>query len=208
MFLGGTVSDPQGGTDPHLPYDEPGVALPSIFAYKDGDEWVINGDKMFCSGGAVADIITVAARTDKNGPVTESTTAFLVPTNTPGISQILNRFSAVELCGNAQTYFDNVRVPESAVIGQVSKGYYTMIESAMMYKWMMLAPFLGEIQRVYDDVETYAKERVQGGKPIIQHSHVAAMLGEAAAHIEALRAFTYRTAWETDQWEKNGGATE
>ena len=74
-----------------------------------------------------------------------------------------------------------------------------------MYKWLMLAPFLGEIQRVYDDVVEYAKQRVQGGKPIIKHSNVAAMLGEAAANIEALRAFAYRTAWETDQWEKNGG---
>ena len=205
VWLGGTVSDPLGGTDPHLPYDEPGLGLKSIFGRKDGKEWVINGDKMFCSGGAVADLLVVACRTDKDGPVTQSTTAFLVPTNTPGISQTLNRFSGIELCGNAQTYFDNVRLPESAVIGQVNKGYYCMIEAAIVYKWMMLAPFLGEIQRVYDDVAEYAKERVQGGKPIIQHSHVEVMLGEAAANIEALRAFMYRCAWETDQWEKNGG---
>ena len=99
----------------------------------------------------------------------------------------------------------NVRLPESAVIGQVNKGYYCMIEAAMAYKWMMLSPFLGEIQRVYDDVVEYAKQRVQGGKPIIQHSHIEVMLGEAATNIEALRVFTYRTAWETDQWEKNGG---
>ncbi len=72
LWLAGTVSDPQGGTDPHLPYDEPGVAMPSIFARKDGDEWVINGDKMFCSGGAVADLMCVVCRTDKQGPVTES----------------------------------------------------------------------------------------------------------------------------------------
>jgi alkylation response protein AidB-like acyl-CoA dehydrogenase len=206
IWLGGTVSDPLGGTDPHLPYDEAGVGLKSIFGYKDGDEWIINGDKMFCSGGAVADLLVTAVRTDKDGPVTQSTTAFLVPTNLPGISQTLNRFTGVEICGNAQTYFDNVRLPESALLGQLNKGYYCMIEGAMMYKWMMLVPFLGEIQRVYDDVADYARQRVQGGKPIIQHSSVAAMLGEAAANIEALRAFTYRTAWETDNWEKAGGS--
>jgi len=206
IWLGGTVSDPLGGTDPHLPYDEAGIGLKSAYAYKDGNEWVINGDKMFCSGGAVADLLVTAVRTEKDGPVTQSTTAFLIPTNLPGVSQTLNRFTGVEICGNAQTYFDNVRLPEHAIIGQVNKGYYCMIEGAMVYKWMMLVPFLGEIQRVYDDVVDYAKQRVQGGKPIIQHSSVAAMLGEAAANIEALRAFTYRTAWETDQWEKAGGS--
>ncbi len=175
MTMGGAISEEAGATDMHLPYDESSEVM-KTFAYKDGDEWVINGDKMFCSGGAVADLITVAVRTDKNGPVTESTNCFLVPTGIPGISQTLNRFSGVELCGNAQTYFDNVRLPESAVIGQVNKGYYCMIEAAMGYKWMMLVPFLGEIQRVYDDVEAYAKERVQGGKPIIQHSHIAVII--------------------------------
>jgi alkylation response protein AidB-like acyl-CoA dehydrogenase len=54
-------------------------------------------------------------------------------------------------------------------------------------------------------VVEYAKQRVQSGKPIIQHSQVTVMLGEAAAHIEALRNFLYRTAWETDQYEKRGG---
>ncbi len=205
LWLGGTVSDPAGGTDPHLPYDEPGVTMPSIFAHKDGNEWVINGDKMFCSGGAVADVIGVLCRTDKNGPITGAATHFIVPTDTPGVSQILNRFSGVELCANAQTYFDNVRVPESSIMGQVNKGYYSMVEGGMTYKWMMLLPFLGEIRRVYDDAVEYARQRVQGGKPIIQHSQIQVMLGEAAAHIEALRAFTYRTAWETDLWEKKGG---
>ena len=81
-----------------------------------------------------------------------------------------------------------------------------MIEASMVYKWMMLAAFVGEIQRVYDDTRNYAKERVQGGKPIIQHSHIAAALGAIAVKIEALKAFTCRLAYETDQWEKFGGS--
>lgn len=205
LWLAGSVTSPSGGVDPHLPYDEPGVGMQDIFAYKDGYEWVINGDKMFCSGGAAADAMGVLARTDKKGPITESATHFLVSTSAPGVTQVLNRFSGVELCANAQTYFDNVRVSEDAVMGQVNKGYYSMSESGMCYKWMMLLPFLGEIRRVYDDVVIYAKQRIQGGKPIIQHSHIAVMLGEAAAQIEALRNFLYRTAWETDKWEERGG---
>ena len=185
-WVAGTVSEPSGGVDPHLPYEEPGVGLKDVFAYKDGDKWVINGNKMFCSGGAVADTIGVLCRTDKKATLTQSATFFNVPRKTPGFSQILNRFVGIELCGNVQNFFDNVRVPESAILGEVNKGWYPCIYGAMMYKWLMLAPFLGEIQRVYDDVVEYAKQRVQGGKPIIKHSNVAAMLGEAAANIEAL----------------------
>jgi alkylation response protein AidB-like acyl-CoA dehydrogenase len=203
MWLAGSVTSPSGGVDTHLPYDEPGATLQDITAYKDGHEWVINGDKLFCSGGAAADAMAVLVRTDKNGPITESATHFLVSTSTPGISQILNRFSGVEICGNAQTYFDNVRVSEDSIMGQVNKGYYSMSEGGMCYKWMMLLPFLGEIRRVYDDVVAYAKERVQSGKPIIQHSQVTVMLGEAAAQIEALRNFLYRTAWRLT-FMKNG----
>jgi len=157
IWLGGSVSDPAGGTDPHLPYVEPGIGLTSIFAHKDGEEWVINGDKMYCSGGAVADVMCVAVRTDKEGPVTESTSAFIVPTKAKGVSQVLNRFTGVELCGNAQTFFDDVRLPEDALVGEVNKGYYSMIENAMLYKWLMLSPFVGEMQRIYDELNTQNK---------------------------------------------------
>jgi acyl-CoA dehydrogenase len=205
LWLAGSVTSPSGGIDSHLPYDEPGATMPDITAHKDGHEWVINGDKMFCSGGPAADAMAVMVRTDKNGPITEYATQFLVSTSAPGISQVLNRFSGVELGGNCQTYFDNVRVPEDAIMGQVNKGYYSMSDAGMAYKWMMLLPFLGEIRRVYDDVVVYAKQRIQTGKPLIQHSQVTVMLGEAAAQIEALRHFLYRTAWETDQYEQRGG---
>ena len=137
-------------------------------------------------------------------PFTAAMTGFLIPTNVPGYSRVLNRFSAAEVIGNCQSYFDNVRVPESAIIGRVGEGH-KLVETALGYKFTMLVPFLGEIQRAYDDVVQYAKEWVQGGKPIIKHSWVAAILGEAAAKIEALRYFTYKTAWETDQWEITGG---
>ncbi len=201
QFPAGTVSEPEGGTDPHIPYDEPGGTL-KTFAYKDGDEWVINGNKMFCTGGAAADVIMVVCRTDKNGLLTRSLTAFYVPTGAPGVTRYLNRFVIAELGGNVQTYLDNVRVPEISMLGKVNKGY-TMIHAAMAYKWMLLAGYLGEIRRMYDEVRTYARERLQGGKPIIQHSMVAAKLGEAGIDIEALRAFTYRLAWETDQKENH-----
>lgn len=201
--MGATVSEPAGSTDIHLPYDEPGVAG-KVFAHKDGNEWVINGDKMFSSGGGVADLFMVEARTNKEGPISESATCFWVRKDTPGVTMTINKLIAVELGGNVQTNYDNVRVPEIQVMGQVNKGY-NVFEWFFATKWLVVAGLLGHMQKLYEDVRDYAKERVQGGKPLIQHSAIAAMLGDMGTQLEALRAFIHKAAWEADQWESIGG---
>ncbi len=77
------ITEPEGGTDIHLPYDEPGVTL-RVVAHKDGDEWVINGNKMFSSAGGVGHFLIVLARTDKGGPISTSATTFWVLGGTQG----------------------------------------------------------------------------------------------------------------------------
>ncbi len=203
MRVAGPVSEPAGATDIHLPYDVPGESM-RVSARKDGKEWVINGDKMFCSGGGVADLIMVAARTDKDGPVSKSVSFFWLYRDTPGVSMVINSMTIPELVGNVQTYFDNVRVPEDRLIAEVNTGY-RIIKDIFATKWVHFAGFLGDAKRLYDQVVEYAKERVQGGRPIIQHSVIAHLLGDTAIKMEAARAFIYRAAWESDQREKYGG---
>jgi alkylation response protein AidB-like acyl-CoA dehydrogenase len=195
-------SEPGGTTDILLPYDEPGVAL-KVTAHKDGDDWVINGDKMFSSGGGISEFIFTAARTDKNGPVSKSTTLFWVTKDTPGLSHEMNRLIIGDVFGNCQTHFDNVRVPECQLIGEVNKGY-ALLEDLVGTKMGAFSHSLGAAQKLYEQVVEYARQRVQGGKPIIQHSHIAALLGEIALNLESTRAFMYRAAWETDQTELAG----
>jgi len=146
----------------------------------------------------------VAARTDKNAAVSHGMTFFWVPTNTPGISFIPNRMIALEFGGNCQTHFDNVRVPETHLIGEVNKGY-SIIESFFLAHLPGASGLLGSMQRVYEDMRTYCAQRVGGGKPLIQHSSIASKLGELAVSLESSRALFYKGAWEIDQMEKQGG---
>jgi len=204
LVIATSVTEPAGGTDIHLPYDEGGGSILQVTAHKDGDEWVINGDKMYCSTCGAADLIMVAARTDKDAPVSQGMTFFWVPTDAPGVSRIPNRMVALEFGGNCQTHYDNVRVPETHMIGQVNKGY-SLIESFFLAHLPGVSGWLGAMQRIYDDMRIYSKQRIGGGKPLFQHTGVASKLGELAVSLESLRALFYKGAWEIDQMEKEGG---
>ena len=204
LVVATSVGEPPGGTDIHLPFDEGGGSILKVTAYKDRSEWVINGDKTFCSNGGTADFIMVAARTDKRAPVSRAMTFFWVPTDAPGITLTPNRMLTLEFGGNCQTHYDNVRVPESNLIGEVNKGF-SIIESYFEAHLPGVSGSVGLMQRIYEQMREYAKQRIGGGKPIIEHTSVASKLGEMAVNLEALRSLLYRGAWEIDQVEKAGG---
>jgi len=198
MMIATAVTEPAGGTDIHLPYDEGGGSIMQVTAYKDGNEWVINGDKMFCSACGAADLIMVAARTDKNAPVSKGITFFWVPVNTPGVSMIPNRLAATNLGGNCQTHYENVRVSESQLIGRVNEGF-TIIESFFLAHLPGMSGLLGVMQSVYERLRIYASQRWGGGKPLIQHTGIALKLGEMAVNLEASRSLFYRGSWQIGQ---------
>jgi acyl-CoA dehydrogenase len=204
LIVATSVGEPAGGTDIHLPYDEGGSSILQVTAHKDGNEWVIYGDKTFCSNGGTADFIMVAARTDKEAPVSKAMTFFWIPTDTPGITLTPNRMLTLEFGGNCQTHYDNVRVPESNLIGEVNKGF-SIIESFFQAHLPGVSGSVGLMQKIYEQMREYARQRIVGGKPLIQHTSAAAKLGELAVNLEALRALLYRGAWEIDQMEKAGG---
>jgi hypothetical protein len=109
-----------------LPYDEPGVSGKCI-ATQDGDDWVINGEKMWCTGGGVSDYIILSVRTDKNGPITKSMTTFLFPTNTKGWSIArVNDMMGNELPSNVQMHFDNCRIHKHLMISKANEGWPAM----------------------------------------------------------------------------------
>jgi alkylation response protein AidB-like acyl-CoA dehydrogenase len=204
LIVATSVGEPAGGTDIHLPYDEGGSSILQVTAHKDGNEWVINGDKTFCSNGGTADFIMVAARTDKEAPVSKAMTFFWIPTDAPGITLTPNRMLTLEFGGNCQTHYDNVRVPETNLIGEVNKGF-SIIESFFQAHLPGVSGSVGLMQRIYEHMREYARQRVVGGKPLIQHTSAASKLGELAVNLEALRSLLYRGAWEIDQVEESGG---
>ena len=200
MITASCSSEPAGLTDFILAYepkDNPG-SVGKVLATKDGDEWIINGDKMFSSGSGTSGLFYVTARTDKKAPISQATTNFWVQKNTPGVSFTVNRLATDEISGNFQTYFDNVRVPER----QHMKGKWGMYTAGS--KHLFITAILGDAQYIYDWLVDFAKQRMGGGRPIIRHTHIAAMLGKVSLHLEAARAFVYRGAWELDQAQLAG----
>jgi acyl-CoA dehydrogenase len=201
LRTGAAASEPTGTTDSHFPYDEGGGMVMKTFAYKDGHEWVINGQKMFGGGLATADLIQVAARTDKEAPISKAMTYFWVPKDTPGLTLIPNRMRGT--FSSCQSFYDNVRIPENYILGKVNEGFKcgNIFASQIPILW---AGGIGWTQRLYEQLREFAKERVQGGKPLIKHSVVRAMLGEIAANLESTRSLLYRATWETTKARQAG----
>lgn len=204
LVVATSVCEPPGGTDIHLPYDEGGKSILQVTGNKEGDEWVINGDKMFASNSGAADYIMVAARTDRDAPVSRAMSFFWIPKDAPGLSLYPNRMTTLEFGGNCQTHYENVRVPESHLIGEINRGY-SIIESFFDAHLPGVSGILGLMQRIYEQMREYANQRVVGGKPLIQHTGIAAKMGEMAVDLEALRSLLYRGAWEIDQVQQAGG---
>ncbi len=195
-MMAGSITEPNSGSDILVPYDEPGVAG-QYFARKEGDEWIINGDKMFCSAGGVSNYIVVYLRTEPNGPISQSMTTFMFPTKTPGWSIArVNNNMCNELFANVQMNFDNCRLPDRYRLGPVNGGYNTL-RSRLAGKSLHLFGLLGWAERVWQDMKEYAQARVQGGKHIIEHDNVGSMIAEGQVLLHALRLMLYQNAWES-----------
>jgi alkylation response protein AidB-like acyl-CoA dehydrogenase len=197
-----STSEPDGSNDLFMPNDELGSDVMKVKARKEGNEWIINGDKMWSNNAALATKVTVAART-KEGPLSESMSNFLVPVDTPGVTRNLNKLIFMGFDGNCQFNYDNVRIPESALLGKLHRGY-DQIAWWFGYKWIARCWGIGTAIRILEHMFEYAKQTVRGGRPLIQHLDTQARLGDLAMRVETMRAFYYKVAYETDQMEKYG----
>jgi len=201
MIVADTQTEPEGMSQGL--YEEIGEGYPiQVSARRDGDEWVINGGKMWSSGGGNAGLLRCLCRTDKKAPFAKAQVNIFVPKDTPGVSYSVNHLLMGEVAGNCQISYDDVRVPVSNQAEAVGMANANMAFAAA--KTMVFVDWLGHIRRVYEQMVTYAKERLGGGVPIIQHSSIAALLGEVALNIDATRALIYNVCWENDQREKAG----
>lgn len=175
-------------TEPGGRWDARGV---QTNAYRSGDEYVINGTKLYVPNAHVSDYLVVAART---GEADADISLFIVPSGAQGLVQAPLRTIASDR--QSEIVFDDVRVPTSALMGEPNAGW-DALDTAL--KWGAVgkcAEMLGGAERVLDMTVRYAKERIQFGRSIgsfqaIQH-HVADM----AADVEGCRHMTYRAAWK------------
>lgn len=165
-------------------------------AVKDGNEWIINGTKMWITNGPVADFATVLATTDpslgNNG-----LNFFLVEKETPGYApgQVLDKLGCRGTI-TGELVFDNVRVPEENLLGtELNKGVVYLGEILDEVRVMTGAMALGIAQAAYDEGLEYARKRVAFGKTIGNYQLIRAKFADMATNMEASRLMVYNAAW-------------
>ncbi|MBA3304259.1 MAG: acyl-CoA dehydrogenase family protein [Acidimicrobiia bacterium] len=175
-------TEPQSGTD---------LASLTTRAVRDGDEWVVNGQKTFTSLASYADYIWLAARTDPDVPKHKGITIFAVPTTDPGFS-----YSKIHTMVNASTFntfYDEVRVPESAIIGSLNRGW-DLIVNQLNYERVSLAP-PGIVEQVYTDIRRWAQEtKLADGRRVADQEWVQVNLARVHAGLEFLRLINWKVA--------------
>lgn len=201
FLIAATATEPDTGSDHLLPYAGSDIGTRTT-AVLDGNRWVINGMKHFISASNRSKLLIVFARTDKTKPITQGATMFLVPVDTPGVSfgQVHNK-TGERLINNAEVFYDNVRVPRENVLGSVGTSLIDMTKLMRSSNAFAGASVLGTARAAYEKALDYAKTRVQGGKPIIQHQAVGMMLAEMFILLEAVRNIVWKSAWSADRPE-------
>ncbi|MET0467259.1 MAG: acyl-CoA dehydrogenase family protein [Aeromicrobium sp.] len=162
-------------------------------AVREGDDWVINGSKIFITNGTWADVALVFART--GGPGAKGVSAFLVPTDTPG-------FEATEVKGKlglrgqatAALSFDGVRVPADALLGEEGQGFRIAMTALDKGRVGIAASCVGIVQGCLEATVEYTTAREQFGKPIASYQMVQDMIAEMSVDADAARLLTWRAA--------------
>lgn len=168
-------------------------------AKKDGDSWVLSGTKMFITNGSIADVVLVIATVDR-AKKAGGLTAFLVEKGTPGFtcSRELDKMG-MRSSPTAELVFEDCRVPDSSRMGEPGEGIKVMMGTLGWERATMIASAIGAQERVLAKTVTYAKERVQFGKPIAQFQAIQHKLADMKANLEIIRLLVYKSAWMKQQ---------
>jgi alkylation response protein AidB-like acyl-CoA dehydrogenase len=190
------ITEPDAGSD---------VAGIKTRAVKDGDEYVINGSKTYITNGHRAHVIVLVTKTDPLAGSRSDTggfTLFLVPMDSPGVirERRLQKLG-MHASDTALLAFQDVRMPESAVLGQVGKGFYHIMWELQGERLIGAAGCVAGAQRVFERTLEYAKERKAFGRPIGNFQVIRHKFAEMATKIETARQMVYTTAWRFQNGE-------
>lgn len=164
-----------------------------------GDEWVINGNKMWATNASIADFIIALCRTE-DGDGSHALSQIIIPTDTPGvIIGVAEKKMGLHGSPTHAVTFDNARVPAENLLGGRGQGLPQTLATLTKGRISIGSLALGLAQAAYDDSVKYAKERETMGKPIGQHQAVAFMLADMATEIQAARHMIYWAAWLKDE---------
>eukprot|EP01100_Stratorugosa_tubuloviscum_P002699 TRINITY_DN1641_c0_g1_i1.p1 TRINITY_DN1641_c0_g1~~TRINITY_DN1641_c0_g1_i1.p1 ORF type:complete len:271 (-),score=155.39 TRINITY_DN1641_c0_g1_i1:175-987(-) len=189
------VTEPSAGSD---------VAGIKTTAVRQGDAWVLNGQKMWITNGGVANWYFVLAKTDVNASAGKSMTAFIVERDWPGVSLGKKEINLGQRCSDTRgVFFDNVVVPDANRLGQVGQGFKIAMGAFDITRPTVAAGAVGLAHRALHEASAYAVTRKTMGKQISEHQAVAFMLADMAIGVETARMMVWKACFEIDQGRKN-----
>lgn len=186
-----------GLTEPNAGSDAGGT---KTTAEKDGDDFLINGEKCFITNASFAETIIVTAVTGKNERGKNIISAILVPTDSQGVT-ITSNYDKMGVRGSdtAEIVLENVRVPQTNLLGDEKKGFNQFLYTLDGGRISIAALGLGIAQASLDKALSYAKERQQFKKPISDFQAIQFKLADMAMEVELARNMVYKAAWLKDQ---------
>lgn len=181
------LTEPRSGSD---------VAATETMAARDGDGFVLEGEKTWISNGGIADVYTVFARTGE-APGARGLSAFLVPADAPGF-EIVERLETIAPHPLARIRFDGVRLPGEALIGKPGEGFRIAMSVLDVFRSTVAAAALGFARRALDEALARATSRRLFGAPMSELQMVQGHLADMALDVDAAALLTYRAAWTKD----------
>lgn len=188
-----------GLTEPGAGSDAAAIKTRAVL---DGDEWVINGQKIFITNGSVADVVIIAAVTDP-AKGKKGISNFIVEKGTPGF-RIGREEDKMGLRGSvtSELIFENCRIPKENLLGKEGEGYKQFLITLDGGRIGIGAMAVGLGMAALEAAVKYAKERVQFGQPIAEFQAIQWMLADMATELEAARLLVYRAAWLKEQGKR------
>jgi alkylation response protein AidB-like acyl-CoA dehydrogenase len=206
LGMGGTEAN--AGSDNRMPPENDPKAGWRLRAERNGDEWILNGEKTYIANGSVARLFFVPARSDPNADVRRGTTLFMIERDTPGFrcGKVLNKMGW-RFYQNTELVFENARVPHANVVGGPNEGWAALGSDPSQFGEVELAAnALGVCEAALDMAMGRTRTDRRGGQPLSEHQAILLKLSEMHIFTEALRSFVMRTAWERDQVSRGNRA--
>ena len=182
------LTEPQSGSD---------VANSTMTATRDGDEFILNGEKTWISNGGIADVYTLFARTGE-APGARGLSAFIVPAGLPGFD-ITERLQVIAPHPLATLRFTDCRLPATAMIGNPGQGFAIAMSVLDVFRSTVAAAALGFARRALDEALTRVKDRHVQGRPLADLQMVQGHIADMAVDVDASALLVYRAAWLKDQ---------
>lgn len=185
MVCAVAVTEPDAGSD---------VAAIRTRAVRDGDDWVINGSKMYITNSLQADWLCLLARTSDEGGY-QGMSQIVVPTDTPGfeVSRKLDKLG-MRASDTGLLSFHDVRVPVTNVIGTEGMGFQQQMAQFVVERMWGAYGAVGGMERALERTREYARQRIVFGRPLLKNHHIQYRSAELAAEVDLLKHYNYATA--------------